>query len=115
MGRLSEGAPFVAEGKGQNVVVKAERPRCPITHDLHGPQMTKQRKKTRDNLEHGKPKTYHALKRNGLALNEVRERAGVGKETVRRAIYGGGVSPRSARAIAAVLGKGLSEDEARAP
>jgi hypothetical protein len=45
-------------------------------------------------------------------MKEIREMAGVGKETVRTALYGAGVSPRSARAIAAVLGS--SEREVRA-
>jgi len=70
--------------------------------------MIGERKKTKESLEHGKPGVYGALQRSGLTQREVWQRAGVGKETFRRALYGH-VGARSARAIAGVLGEGLSE------
>jgi len=114
--RLRElGAPgFVVESVERRLMPPPAPRRGLVTHDLHGPEMAEQRKKTRGSLRRGKPKTHEAVQRSGLTLKALRERAGVGKETVRRALYGDGVSLRSARAIAAVLGRGLSADEVRA-
>jgi hypothetical protein len=76
--------------------------------------MAERRKKTRESLRRGKPKTHEAVQRSGLTIKEIGERAGVGKETMRRALYRENLSLRSARAIAAVLGEGLSASEVRA-
>jgi transcriptional regulator with XRE-family HTH domain len=54
------------------------------------------------------------LRQSGLKLREVGESAGVGKETIRRALYGRGVSVRTARALAGVIGAGLSEEKIHA-
>jgi hypothetical protein len=85
------------------------------THNnLYGPEMAEQRRKTRERLKRGKPRVYEALQRSGFKLKEVGERSGVGKEIIRRALYGRGVSFRMARALARVLGAGLAESEMRA-
>jgi hypothetical protein len=116
LGKLQEiGAPeVVIRSVEMSLMPPPERPRGRITHNLHGPEMAEQRKRTRESLPERRPKTYEALKRSGLMLKEVRERASVGKETIRNALYGKGVGPQSAHAKAAVLGEGFSESEVRA-
>ena len=64
--------------------------------------------RTRDSLPERKRKTYEALQRSGLMIKEVRERSGVGKESVRNALQGKRVGAQSARTLATVLGEGLS-------
>ena len=59
------------------------------------------------------PEDPRCAKRSGLTLKEVREKAGVGKETVRKALHGKRVAHETARAIASVLGEGLVEGEVR--
>jgi transcriptional regulator with XRE-family HTH domain len=114
--RLREaGAPgFVVESVERRLMPPPEPRRGLITHDLHGPEMAERRKKTRESLRRGKPKTHEAVQRSGLTLKEIGKRAGVGKETMRRALYRENLSLRSARAIVAVLGEGLSASEVRA-
>ena len=64
-------------------------------------------------MREGKPKIYEVLHRSGLTLKKHRGRAGLDRETVRKAVYGKGLSLLSARALAAVLGEALSEGEVR--
>ena len=97
-------APLFVVGSVERRLMPPPEPRRGlVTHDLHGPEMVEQRKRTRASLEHGKPRTHEAIRASGLALKEIREMAGVGKETLRRGLYGGNLSLRSARAIAGSL------------
>lgn len=118
LNRLRElGAPDrVVESVDRRLVPPPTRPRGLITHTLHGSEMIEQRKRTRDSLRLGKPKVHEAVQRSGLKIGEIHARAGVGKETIRRALYGRLGGRRSARAIAAVLQEtaGLSDAETRA-
>jgi hypothetical protein len=86
-----------------------------VTYTERGPARVERKRATREGLEHNRPKTHAAIRDGGLKIVEVYTRAGVGKETLRKALYGGGVGRRSARAIAAALREaaGLSEAEAR--
>ena len=108
------GAPaFVVGSVERRLMPPLEPRRGLITHDLHGTEMVEQRKRTREGLRLGKPKVHEAIQRSGLKIGEIHRRAGVGKETLRRALYGQNLSPRSARAIAAVLGEGLPPSQVR--
>ena len=113
---------FVVGSVERRLMPPPEPRRGLITHDLHGSEMIEQRKRTREGLRLGKPKVHGAIQRSGLKIGEIHARAGVGKETLRRALYGQNVSSRSARAIAEVLGEGLPpsqvgalEEELRRP
>ena len=112
--REMDAPPFVVGSVERRLMPPPEPRRGLITHDLHGPGMIEQRKRTRESLRHGKPKVHEAILRSGLTLREIAQRAGVGKETMRRALYGENLSLRSARAIAASLGEGLPGDQVRA-
>ncbi len=94
---------FVILSVDRRLMPPPEPRRGLIAHDLHRPEMAEQLKRTRAGLEHGKPRTHEAIQESGLTLKEIRERAGVGKETMRRALYRGRLSARSARAIADAL------------
>ena len=116
--RLRElGAPErVVESVDRRLMPPPPRPRGVVTYTEHGDDLVERRRKTREGLRSGKPKVHEAIQRSGLRTGEIHTRAGVGKETLRRALYGRLGGRRSARAIAAVLGEaaGLSEAEARA-
>jgi lambda repressor-like predicted transcriptional regulator len=86
-----------------------------ITHNQYGPELAERRKRTKDGLRAGKPNVHAAIQASGLMLKEIASRAGVGKETMRRALYRENVSARSARAIAGVLREAskLSEADTR--
>ncbi len=101
--REMDAPAFVVESVERRLMPPPEPRRGLITHHLHGPEMAEQRRRTRESLRHGKPKTHEVIRASGLTLKEIRERAGIGKETLRRALYGGNLSLRSARAIAGVL------------
>ena len=92
-----------------------ERLRGVVTHNLHGPAMAEQRKRTKQGLRYGKTKTYEALQRSGLAPKDIRRRTGVGRETVRKALYER-CGRRAAKCISEALGEalGLSDDEREA-
>ena len=117
------GAPaFVVESVERRMRPPREPRRGLITHNLHGSEMIEQRKRTREGLRFGKPKVHEAIQRSGLKIGEIQARAGVGKETLRRALYGQNLSSRNARAIAEVLGEclppsqvGALEEELRRP
>lgn len=110
-------------GAPEEVVVSVDRRVMPppkprrglITFRRAGPEVAAQRKETKESLARHKPHTHAALKDSGLMLKELRVRAGVGKETVRRALYQR-CGERSASRIAEVLkdAAGLSEAQAEA-
>jgi hypothetical protein len=114
LARLREmGAPDVVVGSVERrLMPPPERPRGVITHDLHGSEMAEQRKRTREGLRYGKRKTYEALQRSGFVPKDIRRRAGVGRETVRKALYER-CGRRAAKSISRVLGDtlGLSDEE----
>ena len=103
---------FVVESVERRLMPPAEPRRGLITHDLHGPELGRRYVETKESLRHGKPKTHRAISESGLMLKEIRRRAGVGKETMRKALYKH-VGGRSARSIAEIVGEvsGLSESE----
>jgi transcriptional regulator with XRE-family HTH domain len=105
---------FVIESVERRLMPPPEPRRGLISHNLHGPEMAEQWKRTKEGLRYGKPRVYEALQRSGLMVKEVAEKAGVARETMRRALYGENVRPQNARAIAGVLGEGLTEDEVEA-
>lgn len=82
------GAPAsIVESVDGRLMPPPEPRRGLITHDLHGPELGRRYVRTKASLETGKPKTHEAIRQSGLMLREIRERAGVGKETMRRALY----------------------------
>jgi hypothetical protein len=115
--RLREvGAPeFAVESIDRRLRPSPERPRGIITHGLHGPEMVEQRKKTKEGLRYGKSKTYEALRRSGFAPKDMRRRAGVGRQTVRKALYER-CGRRAVESISRVLGGalGLFDEEREA-
>jgi len=110
------GAPDpVIESVDRRLMPPPERPRGIITHKLHGPEMAEQRKRTKEGLRYGKPKTYEALQRSGFAPKDIRRRTGVGRETVRKALYKR-CGRHVAESVSEVLGDalGLSDEEREA-
>ena len=103
------GAPEIfIQSVEMRLMPPSERLRGPKTDNLYAPEMVEQRMRTRDSLPERKRMTYEALQRSGLMIKEVRERSGVGKETVRNALQGKRVGAQSACPLATVLGEGLS-------
>src|SRR5215218_7804272 len=110
------GAPDVAVGSVERrLMPPPERPRGIITRNLHGPAMAEQRNRTKEGLRYGKPKTYEALQKSGFAPKDIRRRAEVGRETVRKALYER-CGRRAAESISRVLGDALvlSDEEREA-
>ncbi|MDP9486764.1 MAG: hypothetical protein M3Q49_13450 [Actinomycetota bacterium] len=66
---------------------------------MRGPELSERFRATKQKLPETKPKTHGAIRESGLTKKEIYERAGVGKETFRKALYGR-VGERSARDIA---------------
>jgi hypothetical protein len=116
--RLREiGAPGYVVGSVERRLAPPPEPRRGlVTYTERGPARAEKKRAARKGLEHNRPRTHAAIRDGGLKIAEVYTRAGVGKETLRKALYGDGVGRRSARAIAAVLWEaaGLSEAEAGA-
>ena len=111
------GAPAaVIESVDRRLMPPPQRPRGVFTYRESGPAITKRRRETRDGLEKNKPVTYRAIQDSGLMLKELQERARVGKETLRKALYKR-CGRRSAVAIAGALQEasaGLSAEQVEA-
>jgi hypothetical protein len=75
--------------------------------------MTEQRKRKRESPG-ARTEDLRSAKKERPTLKEVREQAGVVKETVHKALHRKGVGQQSSRAIASLLGEGLSETEVEA-
>lgn len=86
-----------------------------VTRSESGPAVSEQWALTLDAFERGKPRTAEAIRRSGLKRVELRERAGIAKETLRKALYAK-AGPVTARKVASVLAEaaGFSEDEREA-
>ena len=86
-----------------------------VTYTERGPARVEKKRAARESLEHNRPRTHAAIRDSGLKITEVYTRAGIGKETLRKALYGSGVGRRSARAVAAVMREAadLSDAEAK--
>jgi len=83
------------------------------THQHTGEVIIRQRKEARENLSQTKPRTAQAIERSGLSRRELYERAGIGRETLRRALYGPDRTGRkTAEKVASALE--LSSEEAEA-
>lgn len=113
LGKLCEmGAPdSVIESVERRLMPPPTLPFGQRTHDLRGSELAERKRRTREGLREGNPRVYEAFKKSGLEPREIRTRTGLGRETVRRGLYGGGLGTQSARAISVVLVKGLSESE----
>jgi lambda repressor-like predicted transcriptional regulator len=102
---LEETPDFIAE----EILSRIGAPRGNVTHRARGLEGRNRRARTRTSLLWGKPETHEAIKRSGLSMKDLRQSAGVSKETLRKALYEH-VGSRSAGAIARVLAEtsGLS-------
>lgn len=85
------------------------------THDQRGLELRNKRAVGIYRFTYGKPRTSEALRRSGLSKKGLYERAGVGKETLRSAMYER-CGRKPAEAISGVLAEvaGLSEVEKEA-
>jgi hypothetical protein len=115
--RLKEmGAPdFVLESVERRLMPPPERPRGIVTYRKSGLELRNDRAAALFKLRLFKPKTHEALQKTRLTRKQVYERAEIGRETLRNALYGrGGKGP--AEKIARVLGEelGLSEEDREA-
>ena len=111
--RLKEmGAPaFVLESMDRRLMPPPERPPGVVTYRKSGLEVRNERAAALFKLRLSKPRTHEALRKTRLTRKQVYERAGIGRETLRMALYGrGGKGP--AEKIARVLGEelGLSEE-----
>jgi hypothetical protein len=102
----------VIEDVRARVRPEVKRPPGRVTNTQRGLEARNKRAAALFNLRLFKPKTAEALERSGLSRKEVYERAEVGRETLRQALYEAAAS-RSAQKIARVLVEelGLSEEE----
>ena len=110
------GAPsFVIESVDRRLLSPPNPRRGLITHNLHGPEFSARLRSTRRKLATTKPLTHEAIQTSGLTKKEIHKRAGVGKETMRRALYKR-CGKRSAEAISSVLANaaGLSRERKEA-
>lgn len=73
-----------------------------ITYTLSGEAVRQQRDKTQRTLEAAKPSTHRAIAASGLSRKEIYERAQVGRETLRKALYEY-CGKRNAAAVSEVL------------
>ena len=115
--RLKEmGAPaFVLESVDRRLMPPPERPPGVVTYRKSGLELRNDRAAALFKLRLFKPRTHEALQKTRLTRKQVYERAGIGRETLRKALYGrSGKGP--AEKIARVLGKelGLSEEDQEA-
>ena len=115
--RLEEmGAPeAVLESVRRRVAPPPRYPSGRVTVRAYGPEAGQRREAAMRALEHEKPRTADALGETTLTRSELARRAGVGRESVRKALYlRCGAEP--ARKIAEVLAEeaGLTEVEREA-
>ncbi len=107
------GAPnFVIEFVDRRLLPPPEPCRGLITYTESGENLVRARREARERLAESTPVTDRALRRSGLQRKEIQELAGVGKETMRKALYER-CGKRSAEAISGALAEaaGLSEGE----
>jgi transcriptional regulator with XRE-family HTH domain len=85
------------------------------TYRKRGVEATNERAASLFNLRLFKPRTYEAMRRSGLTRKGLYERAGIGRETLRQALYGR-AGRRTAESVVRALGEalGLSEEEREA-
>lgn len=57
------------------------------TYTLRGRELREQRDRSWERLEAAKPHTHQGLTRSGLSRKDLYQRAGIGKETLRQALY----------------------------
>lgn len=110
------GAPdFVIESVYRRLLPPPESRRGVIAHDLHGPELSARLRNARRKLAATKPLTQDAIQASGLTKKKIYERAGIGKETMRQALYRR-CGKRSAEAISCVLANavGLSRENKEA-
>ena len=108
--RRMEAPEFVIESVDRRLLAPPEPRRGLIAHDLHGAELSNRLRSTRRKLPTGKPLTYEAIQASGLTKKEIHERAGVGKEAMRQALYKR-CGTRSAEAISSVLAEAASLSE----
>lgn len=106
------GAPEEVVEVVRKKVRPVNRPPGKVTNTQRGLEAKNTRAAALFNLRLFKPKTAETLQRSGLSRKEVYERAGIGRETLRQALYER-AGRRTAEKIARVLGDelGLSEEE----
>jgi transcriptional regulator with XRE-family HTH domain len=106
---------FVVESVERRVKPPPERPPGRTTYKKRGLEVRNERAAAIFNLRLFKPKTAEAMQRSRLTRKQIYERAEIGRETLRKALYGRG-GKRPAEKIARVLGEelGLSEEEREA-
>jgi hypothetical protein len=106
---------FVTESIDRRLLPPPEPRRGLVTYTESGEYLVQARGEARERLAESKPATDQALRRSGLQRKELQALAGVGKETMRKALYKR-VGRRSARNIAQALGEaaGLTESEIEA-
>jgi lambda repressor-like predicted transcriptional regulator/AraC-like DNA-binding protein len=100
---------FVAEDISSRI---GPPPKGRLTHRARGLEGRNERARTLWAFSWGKPETARAIRESGLSRKELRERAGIGRETLRKALYDR-CGNKAASAIADVLGEALSLPEER--
>ena len=109
--RELEAPNFVIESVDRRLLPPPNPRRGVIIHDLHGPELSARLRSTRRELATIKPLTHEAIQASGLTKKQIYKRAGIGKETMRQALYTR-CGKRSAEAISSVLANavGLSRE-----
>lgn len=73
-----------------------------VTYTLRGETLRRQRDRAWERLEAYKSNTHAAITASGLSRKEIYERAGIGRETLRQALYGS-CGAKAAATISKVL------------
>jgi transcriptional regulator with XRE-family HTH domain len=111
----SRGAPETVISSVHSTVQSKASPPGRITYTLTGPAVRRQRERAWEKLESTKPGTHAAIEASGLSRKEIHERANIGRETLRQALYES-CGVKAATAISDVLAEtaSLSREEQEA-
>lgn len=92
--------------------VEHDRGRGRVTYQEKGPGVARRRRETRASLARVKPRLDAAIQESGLGMKELAKAAGIGRETLRQALYAKG-GAQAAEGIATALGErlGLPEEQ----
>jgi len=98
----ARGAPEGVIASVRSTIRPKPSPPGRITYTLTGEAVREQRYRARERLEISKPHTHNAILSSGLSRKEIYERANVGRETLRAALYDS-CEEKSASSISEVL------------
>lgn len=106
--------PYIMDSVDRRLMPAPEPRRGVIAHTLHGPEYSARRQATKQSLATFKPRTARAIRASGLQRKQICQRAGVGKETLRRALYDKCAGPTADKISSVLASEGASPAEREA-